>query len=169
MGQTYYIVSFGEHHTYNLSYGPCSVNNETWHNFLQPYILWWWTKSGSRIACSILGQGVVQKLCGQSEGGSWSKSINLLSIVHVEVGRSVVKKGQNHVHVVIEWPPRSRPHCHFKDLAWPVRNIFGWLVISIAWKKVFSFLIIITMVLLSNRTNSAEAWKLAMYVWCSLM
>ena len=37
MGQTYYIVSFGEHHTYNLSYGPCSVNNETWHNFLEPY------------------------------------------------------------------------------------------------------------------------------------
>ena len=29
MGQTYFIVSFGEHHTYNLSYGPCSVNNET--------------------------------------------------------------------------------------------------------------------------------------------
>ena len=56
--------------------------------------------------------GVIQKLRGQDEVGSlgrWSENGKCLFLstlrvknVHVKVGRYLVKKGQNHVHVVIE-------------------------------------------------------------------
>ena len=51
--------------------------------------------------------GVIQKIRGQDEVGRWSKNMSILvhvlgKNVHVEVGRKVVKKGQNFVYVGIE-------------------------------------------------------------------
>ena len=51
--------------------------------------------------------GVIQKLRGQNEGGEGQKQ-SIIVHVHGEKcpcgGRYEIQKGQNHVHVVIEWP-----------------------------------------------------------------
>ena len=50
--------------------------------------------------------GVIQKLRGQDRAGRWSKKSLFLSKLRVkkDTSREVLKKGQNYVHVVIEWP-----------------------------------------------------------------